>query len=60
MGHDELENYVDEDQKGSSEKTLDRDDEGKEESCLVSSWRCISAVLEQGVICFQRPGAFQR
>ena len=44
----------------SSEKTMSRDGEEGEESCLVSAWRCMSAVLEQGVICFQRPRGFQR
>ena len=44
----------------SSEKTMSRDTEEAEESCLVSTWRCMSAVLEQGVSCFQRPRGFQR
>ena len=44
----------------SSEKTMSSDGEEGEESCLVSAWRCMSAVLEQGVSCFQRPRGFQR
>ena len=44
----------------SSEKTMSRDTVDGEESCLVSTWRCMSAVLEQGVSCFQRPRGFQR
>jgi len=45
----------------SSERTMTRDaeEEEEEESCLVSTWRCLSAVLEQGVTCFQRPKGFQ-
>ena len=35
-------------------------EEEEEESCLVSGWRCMSSVLEQGVTCFQRPRGFQR
>ena len=31
-----------------------------EESCLVSTWRCMSTVLEGGISCFQSPGKFQR
>ena len=46
----------------SSEKTVDRgvEYEEEEESCLVSAWRCMSTVLEQGIACFQRPRGFQR
>ena len=44
----------------SSEKMMSRDTKDGEESCLVSTWRCMSAVLEQGVSCFQRPRGFQR
>ena len=48
----------------SSEKTTIgkyiEDKEEEEESCLVSTWRCMSSVLEEGVTCFQRPGGFQR
>ena len=31
-----------------------------EDSCLVSTWRCMSTVLEGGISCFQSPGKFQR
>ena len=30
------------------------------DSCLVSTWRCMSTVLEGGISCFQSPGKFQR
>jgi len=44
---------------GSSKKTMVSSAEEEEESCLVSGWRCMSTVLEQGVTCFQRPRGFQ-
>ena len=34
--------------------------EDDEDSCLVSTWRCMSTVLEGGISCFQSPGKFQR
>ena len=59
--------WVREDNLHSSEKTEGRsveykeeEEEDEDESCLVSTWRCMSTVLEQGVTCFQRPRAFQR
>ena len=40
-------------------RDAEEEEEG-EESCLVSTWRCMSEVLEQGVTCFQRPRGFQK
>ena len=34
--------------------------ENDKDSCLVSTWRCMSTVLEGGISCFQSPGKFQR
>ena len=57
----EMTRWIKEEDFQSVEKGMRRDGEdGEEESCLVSSWRCLSTVLEQGVTCFQRPRAFQR
>ena len=57
----EMVRWIKEEDFQSVEKGMRRDGEdGEEESCLVSSWRCLSTVLEQGVTCFQRPRAFQR
>ena len=43
-----------------SAKTNGTNIDNAEDSCLVSTWRCMSAVLEGGISCFQSPGTFQR
>ena len=44
----------------SSAETNGTNIDDAEDSCLVSTWRCMSTVLEGGISCFQSPGKFQR
>ena len=53
-GEDSLETSL------SSAETNRTNIDNDEDSCLVSTWRCMSAVLEGGISCFQSPGKFQR